>query len=101
MKVRIIDGARHGTQFATPHGRVALGIDGLYNITEEQREYLERAYGVTTEVADVVPAHETTETENAAAAIAQANIEANREAAQQHADESQRIPIPKAKTRRR
>ncbi len=86
--------SRGGT-YITPHGTIRADADGLYSLTDTQREHLERAFNVTAAPYDDDPPHYIGV--NDVDVVAQANIEANREAAQAHADDVQRIPVPKRK----
>jgi|GEM_PF-3780315 len=91
-----------GTTYVTPHGTVTANPDGHYKLTDEVREYLERFFGVTCVPAQTPPpAAAKTETERRADDVARVALEEQRAAAQAHAQEIQRLPLPEQEKRRK
>lgn len=90
-----------GGSFVTPHGTVHADRDRVAVLSQAQREHLERAFNVTATPCEGAPACEPSEQERVGEAAAQANIQANVEAAQQHAVDAQRIPVPSNKPKRK
>lgn len=90
-----------GGSFVTPHGTVHADRDRVAVLSDAQREHLQRTFGVTATPCEHAPAREPSEAERAAHALAQATIHANVDAAQAHAIDAQRIPVPSSKPKRK
>lgn len=87
--------------FITPHGAVRGDRDGLYHLSDAQREYIAREFGVIATPAHAPPARTPTPEDTIGAALAAQVIQENREAANAHAADVNRIPVPKPSRRKR